>query len=335
MAVDTPRQIADNVAEILIQANLTGHDSHGVLRIPTYLRQIAEGMLNAAAEPKVVQETPNTLIIDGQHGFGHHMARVGMDKAIEKAKAGDLCSVSFRNGLHIGRLGEYAEQATRAGCIGLVSYGLSEGQRRSVVPFGGAKGNLSTNPIAFGAPTGDDTPFVLDIATSVVAEGKLQVARSKDLDMPDGHILNNTGTPTTKTTEFYDGGFLLPFGGHKGYGLSLMTCLLGGLSGTFDPEAGTMRGEFMLAINIERFLPLATYQQGVRGLLNSMKATPPAPGVEEVLVPGDFEQRNRVERLAKGIEVPDTIFDQLQEHAAELKVSMGEEIIEAADQVRY
>jgi len=335
VAGGTPRHIADDVAEILINANLAGHDSHGVLRIPAYLQSISEGQIMPAAEPQVTKETANALLVDGQNGFGHYTARTGMKLAIEKARQADLCGVSFVRTGHIGRLGEYAEAAARAGCIGLISVGIGSRERGATVPFGGAKGVLDTNPIAVGVPTGDAVPFVLDFATSVVAEGKLQVARSKNATLPAGYIVDKHGQPSTNPADFYDGGYLLPFGAHKGYGLSLLTALLGGLSGDFDIDQGMMRGAFMQVINIDTFTPVAAYQQGVRTLLDGIKATPPAPGFDEVLVPGDFEHRSRLARLRQGIELPDAIQTQLQAWADQLNVSLGQEIIEEADLERY
>lgn len=322
VAAGTPSHIAEVVAQILVGANLTGHDSHGVLRIPVYVKQIKEGKINPAAEPQVIKETDNTLLLDGQLGFGHYMAHRGMTLAIEKAKQANISCVSFRNSTHIGRLGEYAEMAAHAGCIGLITYGLG-GNGGSVVPFGGAKGALSTNPLAVGIPTGTDAPFVLDFATSVVAEGKLQVARSKNQPVPEGVIVDKNGNPTTDTADFYDGGYLLPIGQHKGYALSLMICLLGGLGGNFNPEIGSARGELMQVINIEAFMSLADYETGARAFLEQVKRTPPATGFDEVIAPGDFEDRLRKQRLAEGIELPPAIIEQLRSVASELNVSFN------------
>jgi uncharacterized oxidoreductase len=336
VAADTPRPIADKVAAILVNSNLAGHDSHGVLRVPAYLQLIADGRLHPSAEPQVLKETPTTLLIDGQNGFGHYTAQRGMALAIDKAKQANVCCVSFVHIGHIGRVGEYAEQAARAGCIGLITVGF--GSRNPVgrtTPYGGLFGVLGTNPIAVGVPTGDAIPFVLDYATSVVAEGKIQVARSKNLDVPPSTIVDKQGQPTVKTAEFYEGGALLPFGKHKGYALSLLTCLLAGLSGEFEAERAVLAGVFMLVLNIEAFTPLADYQQNVRTFLDGIKATPPADGVEEVLAPGDFEQRNRAQRLAQGIELPTMIYQQMQTWAERLNVATGEEIVEAADAQRY
>ena len=202
-------------------------------------------------------------------------------------------------------------------------------------PHGGARAVLGTNPLAIGVPTGDETPFVLDFATSIVAQGKVQVAKSKGLDMPAGHLLDSDGYPTTKIEDFENGGSLVPFGGHKGYALSLFICLLGGLGTTFDPERAAMGGCYMQVLNIDAFTPLAAYQQNVRTFLNAMKETPLAPGVDEILVPGDFEQRNRRQRLIEGIDVLETICNQLQQWADRLHVPFDHTIIEAADRARY
>ena len=335
VAAGTPNHIADTVTGILVNANLVGHDSHGILRIPAYLSRITDGALQPDAEPLILQEGPSQVSIDGQKGFGHYLAHCGLTMAIEKAKQHDVCCVSLTNNGHIGRLGEYAEIAAQAGCIAIVTTGVGSAEGGAVVPFGGAQGRLSTNPIAVGIPTGDAIPFVLDFATSIVAEGKLQVARSKQADVPAGFIVDKDGNPTTRTLDFYEGGFLLPFGSHKGYALSLLVCLLGGLSGTFKAETAEMSGVFIQVINVAGFTSLENYQQNARAFLDGMKATPPGPGFEEVLVPGDFEQRFRQQRLKEGLEIPETIVDQITEWANRLDASLGEELVQPADVERY
>lgn len=335
VAAGTSRHIAEDVTEVLIKANLTGHDSHGVLRIPAYLRGIDNGHPNPTAEPEILAETENTLRIDGGGSFGHYTSRWSMKRAIEKAKTAVSCCVSISNTGHIGRLGEYAEQAAAAGCISLITVGMGGEGAGPTVPYGGAKGRFGTNPIAIGVPTGNASPFIVDYATSMVAEGKIQVARSKGAELPEGCILDKHGAPSVKPADFYDGGALLAFGKHKGYALSMLTCLLGGLAGTFDVDTGRMNGIFMQVINPDAFTPIAEYQKGVRAFLEGIRATPPAPGVAEVLVPGDFEYRTRLTRIVKGILIPDTIHTQLQECAAKFNLSLGEETIEAADAERY
>ena len=335
VAAGTARHIAEDVAEILVNAHLAGHDSHGLLRVPAYLRGIEAGSLQPTAEPEILVETPNTLRIDAQQSFGHYVSRWSIYKAIEKAKSAVSCSVSISNIGHIGRLGEYAEAAAREDCISLISVGIGGKGAGPTVPYGGSEGTFSTNPIALGVPTGDNSPFIVDYATSVIAEGKIQVARSKGIDLPEGCILDKNGQPSVKPADFYDGGALLAFGKHKGYALAMFTCLLGGLAGTFDVESGKMNGTFMQVIDVNAFIPAEEYQKGVRAFLDGIKSTPPAQGFDEVLVPGDFEARSREERLKNGIEIPDTIYNQLHECAETLGISIGEDTVEDDDRAHY
>ncbi len=325
VAAGTPQHIADTVAEILIKANLAGHDSHGVLRIPSYLEGIENGGIRPDAEPTVLQETDNTLHIDGEGGFGHYTARSAIRRAIEKAKNGRTCFATLIRTGHIGRLGEYGQEAAESGCIGIITVGGGSKGGGRILPFGGALGALGTNPIAIGVPTGDDRPFLIDFATSVIANGKTYVAVSENCDLPEGCVVDKHGNPTVKTAEYNDGGNLLAFGRHKGYALSLFVALIGGLAGTFNIEAGQMSGLHIQVIDVNAFTPIAEYQKGVRAFLDVIKATPPADGFDEVFVPGDFEANSRADRLANGIDVPDTIYQQLRECAEKWNVSLPEQ----------
>ena len=335
VAAATPHHIAENVAEILVNANLAGHDSHGVIRIPSYLQSIADNRTQPAAEPIFIDETANTLRVDGGNGFGHYTARKAMERAIEKAKEADMCGVTLVRTGHIGRLGEYAEAAARSGCIGITTNGNGVKDGGNIVPFGGASGALGTNPISVGVPTGDDSPFIIDFATSMIAGGKILFAQSRGMDLPEDCIVDKHGNPSVKTADFYDGGFLLPFGKHKGYAFSLLMCLLGGLSGNFDLERGAMGGQFMLVLNVSAFTPLGAYQDGGRAFLNGIKSIPAAPGFDEVLVPGDYERRSRLQRLAHGVDVPDTTYQEILEWGEKLGVSLSEEVVETTDLERY
>lgn len=332
-AAGAPRHVAETVSEILVNSNLSGHDSHGVLRIPTYLDGISGGAIVPAAEPEVVRRNGNTLIVDGHSGMGIYTARKAIDFAIDNAAGSGVCCISFRRVGHFGRLGEYAEVAARSGCIAIITIGV--GTVDAVAPYGATRGPLGTNPIAVGVPTGDDAPFILDIATSVVAEGKLQVARAEKSSIPEGYILDKHGRPSTNPLDFYDGGYLLPFGAHKGSGLLLLTCLLSGLSGVPEVEEGTLSGAFMQVIRISAFTPREPYQRGIRAFLDMIKAIPPAPGFDEVLVPGDFEHRTRVKRLRDGFDVPGPIVEALTDRADGLNVSMSEDTVEPGDEERY
>ena len=202
-AIGTPRHIADVIAETLVGANIAGHDSHGVLRIPSYLETIESGRQDPAAEPSVVRETETTVIYDGNNGSGLYTAKKAMELAIEKAKRADLCRVSFVRSHHIGRLGTWAEMAAHAGCIGIITTGGGGGGTGKTLPFGGSIGAMGTNPIAVGVPTGDEVPFVLDYATSMIAGGKTMFAESKDADLPEGCVVDRDGNPSVKDEDGY------------------------------------------------------------------------------------------------------------------------------------
>ena len=337
MAAGAPHHIADSVAGVLVNANLSGHDSHGVLRIPQYLGWITDGSLQPAAEPKVMKETPNSLMVNGGRGFGHYASLRTVHMAIEKAQTGNVACANLVHMSHIGRLGEYAEAAARAGCIGIITCGVGLGctTPTRVVPFGGAVGKLDTNAIAIGVPTGDEAPFIADFATSVVAEGKVRVALSNNLDLPEGCILDKYGNATVKPADFFEGGWLLPLGEHKGYALSLMTCLLGGLSPDIDLGVDGMSGAFMQVINVQAFTLLESYQRGVRAFLDGMRETPPAPGFDEVMVPGDLANRRRTERLTNGIELPEATYRHIQDAGEQLNISLSEANVETSDIDRY
>ena len=332
-AAATPRHIADVVAEVLVNSNLAGHDSHGVLHLPRYLKSIADGQLDADAEPAVVRETAASLVIDGRDGHGHYAARWGMRRLLEKAAEQEICRAGFRRIQHMGRLGEYAEMAAREGFIGIVLYG---GSGSCTLPYGGAEGALGTNPIAAGIPTAAGPPFVLDYATSRIAISKALLARSRGRPLPAGCIVDRDGNPSVDPEAYFDGGNLLGFGGHKGYALSLLVGLLCGLSGGY--EAGRRAhgiGHVMLVMNVESMTPPAPYREAARAFLDRVKSTPPAPGFDEVIVPGDFEHRSRVERLRGGIEIPHRTWAELEECGRSLGVALAEVAAEPEDEARY
>jgi hydroxycarboxylate dehydrogenase B len=322
-AMGTPPGIAAAMAEMLVGANLAGHDSHGVLRIPAYLRQVENGSLQPAAEPQVTRETVATAVADAGRGWGHYSARWGMELAMAKARAAGIGAVTLAHCNHIGRLGEFVEQAARAGLIGFVTTGGGSRGSGGAFPPGGTERALGTNPIAFAVPTGDGPPFVIDLATTVVAEGKLQVARSKGETVPPGCLVDRDGRPSVQPADYYDGGSLLHFGGYKGYALSLLVCLLGGLSGGFSVAPWRMNGVFLQAIDVAAFQDPAEHRTAAAAFLDGIKSIPLAAGATEILVPGEPEQRNRVHRRTHGIEIPDTIWTQLQECAAKLNVAIG------------
>lgn len=326
LAAGTPSDIARRVARIVINADLSGHPSHGVFRIIGYMPAIERGHLVPDARPEILAaigaERQGAASVDAKRGWGHYAAEWSMALAIERAKETGIACVSLRNFSHIGRLGQYVEQAAAAGCIGMITLGEGGNGVGPAAPFGGTDPALLTNPFTIGAPTGDDAPFVSDFATTVVANGKIRVAREEGADLPPGAIVDKHHRPSVDPNDWFDGGQSVIFGGHKGYALSLATCLLGGLTGNFDPERRRMGGVFLAAIDVAAFQPLAEYAANVRAFLDGVTDNPPAEGFDEVLAPGEPERRSREEKLANGINVPDAVWCQLSEAAERLGVGI-------------
>ena len=312
-AAGTPSDIAETVSGILVNANLKGHDSHGVAHVPRYLEQIEQKGLIPDERPEILQQTTGTALVDARMGWGHYAARWSMNLGMEKARATGIGAVSLAHSTHIGRLGEYAEQAAAEGFIGMVTYGMGGPKFDGAAPYGGAGGALGTNPVAIGVPSGDGRPFISDFATTMLAASKIMIAQMKGTKLPPGCIVDKHGNPSVEPDDYSDGGKLLVFGGYKGYAFSLMTCLLGGLTSAFNPETQQMSGDFFLAIDVRAFQPLEAYQQNVGAFLDGIRSIPPADGFSEVLVAGDPERRVQEERSVKGIELPETLWNQLSE----------------------
>lgn len=317
---------AQQVANSLVSSNLAGHDSHGVVRVTQYLNTISAGDLDPTAQPAVTQETAVTAMVDARHGFGQIAAHLAMEVTIKKAQASGLAATGLFNCNHVGRLGEWVQMAADTGLIGLA---FCNGGRPGglVAPFGGAGRFLGTNPIAAAVPVAGRPPVVIDFATSIAPEGKVRVARNKGETLPEGWILDSAGHPTTNPSDLYAGGMLLPMAGHKGYGLSLLVELLGGiLTGQSCPGlpdyAVLKNGVLFIVLSLEAFRPPEEVLAEGANFCNHLKAVPPAPGFDEVLLPGEPEQRTARQRRAQGIPIDETTWRQLTEAAAELGVSV-------------
>jgi LDH2 family malate/lactate/ureidoglycolate dehydrogenase len=306
----TPADLATEMAQILVESNLVGHDSHGVIRIPAYVKQIKEGTLVPEARPEVVSETPGSALVDGKYGFGHIAAAFGTDVAIHKAKESKAVVVSIVRCNHIGRLGEWGSRAAAKDVIAIVTVGGGGGPGIAA-PFGGAARALGTNPISVGIPGGDEPDLLVDFATTAVAEGKVQVARAKGVPLPSGCIIDKNGNPSTNPADLYNGGMLLPFGGHKGYGLAMVVELLGSALSPGETYNKDGRGgaAVIIAVDATTFHPFAAYAKGADETLGRIKAIPPAKGFDEVLLPGEPEQRSKADRLANGIPIAEATWD--------------------------
>ncbi|MYE45185.1 MAG: Ldh family oxidoreductase [Chloroflexi bacterium] len=315
-AVGSPEHDARELADHLVDSNLAGHDSHGAIRAPQYLGQIETGLIVPGASSEVVRETETTALLRGNWNYGQVVGREAMDASIAKARAHGIGITVAWEISHTGRMGTYGEQAARAGMLAIASV---QGQGRIVAPFGGAEGRLSTNPIVVAAPTPDpEQPFVLDMATSVAAGGKVKVADAANYELPPDWALDAEGRPTRDSSAIEAGGALLPLGGpagHKGFGLSLAVTALGALAP--QPEFGQHRGSstVMIAVDLQCFREPSEYTRVFGAFLDYIRETPRQQGVEEIVVPGELERRNRDRRRRDGIDLDDGTWQRLADGA--------------------
>jgi hydroxycarboxylate dehydrogenase B len=340
-ALGAEPDIAAEVASHLIRANLSGHDSHGVIRIAQYVKEADGGELEPAARPTVVRETEVAALMDAHRSFGQYSTLCALDWALGRVQRHGLAAVAVRHSTHIGRLGEYTERAAERGMIAVVTVGAA-GPGVGAVALHGAVGRfLATNPWSVGVPA-VTRAMVFDAATSVVAEGKVRLAHAKGTELPAGCLVNRNGQPTRSPGDYYEGGSLLPLGGdvagHKGYGLGLASALIGGLSMIDDPDParigprpqasadarGRVGGVFLLAIDPGTFGNGEHYRAMVEETLAAAKRMPPASGRADVLVPGEPEVLSRHRRTAEGIGVPEATWTELAEIAARFHIPLPE-----------
>jgi LDH2 family malate/lactate/ureidoglycolate dehydrogenase len=329
VATGAPEDIAARVADALVDANLTGHDSHGVIRIPQYVNGIAAGEIDVQARPEVLRETAVSALVDGRWTFGQVAAERATQVAVAKAREAGMATVGLIRAHHIGRLGEYSEMASAQGVILMVFAGGFEGGH-GAAPFGGKQIAFGTNPLSFGLPAGERPDVMVDFATTAVAAGKIRVAMAKGEQLPEGMIADKEGRPTTNPADYFDGGFLLPAGGHKGYGLGVVIELLGqALTGADTTAEANLGGPFyrrsgslFVALNTGLFRPQEEYSLAADRVVERIKAIAPAPGFQEVLLPGEPELRARWRRVNEGIGVAEATWEAIKACTAPLGVDV-------------
>ncbi|MHA1711879.1 MAG: Ldh family oxidoreductase [Candidatus Freyarchaeota archaeon] len=324
-AIKTPKEEAEIVADSLVKANLRGVDSHGIFRLITYVTKVEKGTIVPGAPFTMVRETPSTALVNGGLGFGQVIGVKAMKLAVKKARMTGMGAVSVYNTNHFGMAAYYAMIALQNDMIGVVTCNTSPW----VVPWGGRVPMLGTNPIAVAIPSGQEIPFILDMATSAVARGKIEHAAKKGKPIPKGWAVNRNGEPTTDPVAALKGA-LLPFGGPKGYGLSLIVDIIsGGLSGAecckyvhslYPEEEKSNLGQFYLAINVDAFIPIQDFKAKVDKVIHELKSCPPASGYTEVLIPGEIEYQTEQKRLKQGIPLDDKTWQILEGLCKRLKI---------------
>jgi uncharacterized oxidoreductase len=317
---------AEFLVETLVEASLTGHDSHGVRYFVNYSDRIGESHINVDSEPIIVQETPTTAHIDGGYAPGQITAKKLTEVAVAKAKENGVSAVGAFNCNHIGRIGYYTNWAAKQGVIALMFVNVGG---PSVSVHGGMGKSFGTNPISVGVPTGEAKPFLTDFATSVVAAGKISVATANHAKIPLHWTRDKDGNPTDDPSAFRDGGWLLPFGEYKGYGLQLVSELLGAVltgsrvgmdTGQIPPSTN---GVFMIAVDPGSFVGLDTFRDGVDDVIRRVKEIEPEPG-NRVMIPGEPEWESKESRLAEGVPLAEETWEGIVNLAEDLGLKIEE-----------
>jgi LDH2 family malate/lactate/ureidoglycolate dehydrogenase len=303
------------IADTLVQADLWGHQSHGVLRMGWYLDRVRNGVMKPVTQPELVMDAGAIAVIDGHDGVGHVLTVRAAEEAVRRAKAHGLGAAAVRNSNHFGTCMYYTLMGAREGCVML----LTSNGGPAMAPWGGMKKVIGTNPWSVAAPAGRYPPFVVDMANTGVARGKIYLARQRHEPIPLGWAINAAGAPTTDPQEAIDG-IILPMAGHKGYAIAMMVDVLSGVltgSGFLDDVHSPYRtaeksncGHLVIAMRIEAFQPLADFNARMEEYIERIKAVPRAQGFDEIFYPGEIEARNDARNRRDGLALPeDTLAD--------------------------
>jgi uncharacterized oxidoreductase len=317
------------VADHLVEANLRGHDSHGIGMLPIYLRNLAMGTLRANRFGRITSSDGSLIVYDGEHGYGQVVARAATEVAIEQARRSGIAVMALRNAHHIGRIGTYGEMCADAGLVSIHFVNITD-QRPTVAPWRGGDARFGTNPVCIAVPAAEPgRPLILDMATSVVALGKVRVARNKRQQLPSGVLLDAAGQPTTDPKVMYrqPRGALVTFGEHKGYALALICEILGGAitgGGTMRPEnqaAGTpTNGMLTFVVDPARLVDSGWLTSEIKAMTDYVTASPPISPDAPVLIPGDPERQSRARRMADGVPLDEETWREIVEAANRLSV---------------
>ncbi len=310
-----PEADAALLSDSLVQADLWGHQSHGVMRIFWYGARLRSGAMKSATTPELVVDAGAVAVLDGRDGVGQVLASRAMEEAIARARVHGIGAVAVRNSGHFGTAMYFTRMAAQAGCIGLLTTNASP----AMPPWGGREKRVGTNPLSIAAPAGRHPPMMLDIANTAVARGKLYLARQRGEPIPEGWAIDDAGHPTTDAAAGIAGS-ILPMAGHKGYAIATMVDVLSGvLSGSrfgadvigpYVPDGRSGAGHLALALDIEAFRPRDAFEADMECLIENLKTTPHAIDHEEIFYPGEIEARAEARNRVSGIVLPeDTLAD--------------------------
>ncbi len=325
-----PREYAEMVTDNLIMANLRGVDTHGVTRLPIYVERVQAGLINGKAAGTIVMENATTAAYDGQNGLGQVVGTKAMQLCLDKAEREGVAIVTANNSNHFGTASYYAMKALDRDMIGM----CVTNSPSLMAPWGGKKVFLGTNPIAFAVPAGEEKPFVLDLATSVVARGAVILASKKGDPIPPTWAMNKEGEPTTDAKEALSGA-LLPLGGHKGFGLAMVIEVLSAVlaAGPFGPHVGELYNNpntpqacshFFMAFRIDRFRPVADFKAEMDQMIREVRTEPLAKGFSKIMVAGEPEANTEADRKANGVPLSDAVVSDLTKLGDSVGVSFAD-----------
>ena len=327
LATGFTKKNAEITADLMVQADISGQDGHGIFRLPQYIKRLQEGGMNPKPKFKILSQRTATALIDGDNGIGHLVMRHAADIAIKKARRSGVSWVGARMSNHAGPAALYTKYVLDNGLIGIY---VAVGSANHMPPWGGTDLLLSTNPISIAIPSGVNPPIILDMATTVAAYGKVKTLIQSGGKMPEGWMIDKQGNPLTDPTKSKDG-FLLPIGGPKGYGLSLIFGILAGtlnnaafgrdvIDFNSDHKTITNTGQFIIALDIEAFMDLELFKSQIDNVWKEMKSSEKLPGISEIRLPGENLAKTIKKRTSLGIEIPAPLFSKLKQIADELSI---------------
>jgi len=317
-----PADDANLLSDSLVTAELWGHGSHGMLRLPWYVDRLRGGVMTAVTRSETVVDAGAVVVLDGHQGIGQVLAAEAIEIGVERARAHGVSAVGVRNSNHFGTAAYFTRRSAEAGCVGFLSTNASP----AMAPWGGRMKAVGTNPWSIAAPAGRRGVAVMDIANTAVARGKIYLAAERGDPIPAGWAADEDGSPTTDAARAVHG-LILPMAGHKGYVISFMMDVLAGVltgssfgsnvAGPYEPDTTSGCGHMLLTIDVAAMMPLGQFESRMETLIEEVKTVQTAPGVEDILFPGEMEDRNAVFYRSGGITLADTTWENLLALAAQ------------------
>lgn len=311
-----PAADAHLLADSLVVAELWGHSSHGMLRLPWYVERLRSGVMTAVTEPSIVMDSGAVTVMDGRHGIGQVLSAKAVELGVERARQHGISAVGVRNSNHFGTAAYFTRMAAQQGCVAILATNASP----AMAPWGGKTKTVGTNPWSIAAPGGRRGVAVMDIANTAVARGKIYLAAERDVEIPDTWAADENGVPTTNAKDAIHG-LILPMAGHKGYVISFMMDVLAGVltgsqfgshvAGPYEAGRPSGCGHLLITIDIKSTMPLAEFEQRMEALIDEVKAVPTAHGIEEIFFPGELEDRNTALYSEAGISLADNTWQSM------------------------